>query len=132
MAKDKINTNEKTTESGFKFTKVRAVTLQLFKWKNGVERYFKLTGTIYQGTVAKDDDDKEPAHLINCIDLESGEEGCFIVGAVMKSTFEEHEAYIDGAYVNKCFAITQNRDPSKKYNTYQIIEIEPSETPNAV
>lgn len=131
MTKDKTQTNVKTSESGFKFTKVRAVTLQLFKWKNGVERYFQLTSKIYQGTVAAKDDGKEAAHLINCIDLETGEEGCFIVGAVMKSTFEEHEAYQDGQYVGKCFALTQNRDPSKTYNTYQIIEIEPTETPNA-
>ena len=129
MTKDKTVTNEKISEGGFKFTKVRAVTLQLFKWKNGTERYFKLTSTIYQGSVPAKDDGKEPAHLVNCIDLETGEEGCFIVGAVMKSTFEEHEAYQNLQYVDKCFAITQNRDPSKTYNTYQIIEIEPTELP---
>ena len=81
-----------TNSAGFKFKKVRAVTLQLFKWKNDVERYFKLTSTMFLG---QENSGKagEPAQervtLVNCIDLETGEEGQFIVGAVFHNAFRE-------------------------------------------
>lgn len=120
--------------SGFKFTKKRSVTLQLFKWKNGVERYFKITGSMFKGQELKAKDGKEPQEpvtLVNCVDLETGEEGQFIVGAVLRDTFNTDDEYMNDQYVGKCFAITQLRDASKKYNTYTVIEIEADETPNA-
>lgn len=120
--------------SGFQFKKVRAVTLQLFKWKNGVERYFKLTSPMFLGKELAVKDGKEaqkPVTLINCIDMETGEEGQFIVGSVLESTLSEDEEYAGNKYIGKCFAITQLRDASKAYNTYTVIEIEPDETPSA-
>ena len=122
------------TTTEFKFKKVRSVTLQLFKWKNDVERYFKLTSPMYQGQQLPAKDGKaqqDPVTLINCIDLETGEEGQFIAGFVLVETFNRDEAYMNDQYVGKCFAITQKRDTSKTYNTYQIVEIEVDETPNA-
>ena len=118
----------------FKFKKVRSVTLQLFKWKNDVERYYKLTSPMFKGQELAAKDGKaaqEPVTLINCIDLETGEEGQFICGSVMVDTFNRDESYINEQYVGKCFAITQKRDSSKTYNTYNIIEIEVDETPTA-
>lgn len=137
MKKGYIMTN--TTIAPFKFKKVRAVTLQLFKWKNDVERYFKITSTMFLGQEQKATVDasgktvpaQEPVTLVNCVDMETGEEGQFIVGAVLRDTFNNDPEYLDGHYVNKCFAITQKRDLSKKYNTYTVIEIELDETPNA-
>ena len=123
----------------FSFKKVRSVTLQLFKWKNDVERYFKITSPMFKGqeqkpTIGADGKTipaQEPVTLANCIDLETGEEGQFIVGAVLVDTLNNDLEYVGEQYVGKCFAITQKRDLSKKYNTYIVIEIEADETPSA-
>lgn len=118
----------------FKFRKIRSVTLELFKWKNDIERYFKITSEMFKGqelTPKEGEKAQDPVTLVNCVDLETGEEGQFIVGAVLLSTWETDEMYQNGNYVGKCFAITQKRDPSKKYNTYIVIEIDADEVDEA-
>lgn len=126
--------------TGFKFKKVRSVTLQLFKWKSDQERYYKILSAMFKGQeLSKVEFDEngvakakqEPVTLVNCIDLETGEEGQFIVGQVLRDTWNSDEQYAGDQYVGKCFAITQKRDVSKKYNTYTVIEIEIDETPTA-
>lgn len=111
--------------AGFKVAK--KVTLPLSKWKNEEPKYLEITSDIFQGkeVTAKRGTDKveeKPADLMNCIDVLTGEEVQVIVGFVLKSTLEEE--YEDGSYVGKVFAITQHRDPGKKYNTYSITELQ--------
>lgn len=128
------------TVSAFKFKKVRSVTLPLLKWKNDVERYYKIVSPMFKGQeISKTEYDEngvakpkqEPVTLANVIDLETGEEGQIIIGAVLAETWNRDEQYAGEQYVGKSFAITQKRDPSKKYNTYTVIEIEVDETPSA-
>ncbi len=105
--------------SNFKFTKVKQVAQQLFKLLPDVQRFFLADGAIYVGK--KIDDKKEAALLLPVTDLETGEQGLIIVGAVLKGLFDE--TYPDGSYVGKKFAITLRKRADKKYNTYDVTEI---------
>jgi hypothetical protein len=116
---------------GFKVKK--AVVRPLFKWVNNIEKYFRMDSAIHQGAElsgqkpAADGTKREPAFLAFVTDMETGEEGQIILGKVLRSTLDEH--YPNDAYVGLCFAIEQVRDSKKDYNTYNLSEIEPGETP---
>ena len=107
---------------GFKVAK--NVTLPLSKWKNDQAKFLLIESAIFQGKqIAQKDGQPEekPADLLNCIDLETGEQAQVIVGTVLKGTLQDE--YPDNAYVGKYFSITQLRDPGKKYNTYSVQEL---------
>jgi len=108
--------------AGFKVA--RNVTLPLSKWKNDQPKFLLIESAIFQGKqIAQKDGQPEekPADLLNCIDLESGEQVQVIVGTVLKGTL--HDEYPADSYVGKYFSITQLRDPGKKYNTYSVQEL---------
>lgn len=114
------------TKVPFKFKKTRAITLPLFKWQNGVERYYRIDASIFQGKQIKGDTSgKEPAFLANVTDLETGETGQIILGTVLRGIL--HDEFPEDTYVGRSFAITQSRDAGKDYNHYSVIEIEPDE-----
>ena len=98
--------------------KLRSVTRTLFKMENNKEYYFKLQEPMYTG---KKIGDKEPATLLNVVDLETGEEGQIIVGAVLKGIMEE--SYPGQEYVGRCFEVVKFRDAKHDYNTYNVTEI---------
>jgi len=107
---------------GFKVA--RNVTLPLSKWKNDQPKFLLIESEIFQGKqIAQKDGQPEekPADLMNCVDLETGEQAQVIVGTVLKGTLQDE--YPDTAYVGKYFSITQLRDPGKKYNTYRVQEL---------
>lgn len=114
-----------------RFRKIRSVTLPVLKLAEGVERFFKFVTPMYVGKQI--DDKKEPATLAQVIDLETGEEGLIIIGAVLRKELEE--AYPNDAYRGKCFAIANNgKRGDKKYNSYSVSEIaepEPEPGPTA-
>jgi hypothetical protein len=102
-----------------KFTRLKVVTLPLFKLADNKAMYLKILGPF---TIGKQiDDKKEAATLAHVINLETGEEGQIIVGAVLKSTL--HEAYAGDSYVGKCFEIVKSKDGDKKYNNYTVNEV---------
>jgi hypothetical protein len=106
------------------FRVARNVTLPLSKWKNEQPKFLLIESAIFQGKeIAQKDGQPEekPADLLNCIDLETGEQAQIIVGTVLKGTLQDE--YPDNAYVGKYFSITQLRDPGKKYNTYSVQEL---------
>ena len=105
------------------FRKLKSVTRNLFKLSNNKEYYFKIQEPIFLG---KKIGDKDPAHLANVIDLETGEEGQIILGAVLVGILNEN--YPDDAYVSRCFEIVKFRDAASAYNTYNVSEVaDPSE-----
>lgn len=123
-----------TTLKGFKIKK--RVTLPLWKWSDGVEKFFTVTGEIHIGRAVSDKRPAnaegkkaeksavvmEPAHIATVIDLTTRQECEIIVGAVLKSTLEEN--YPNHGYVGKSFASIQSKVEGKRYRQYTLTEIE--------
>jgi hypothetical protein len=101
------------------FKKIRSVTRNLIKMENNREYYFKIQAPMHLGKQI--DDKKEPATLLNVIDLETGEEGQIIVGSVLRDVFIEN--YPGDSYVDRCFEVVKFRDAAQKYNTYNLSEV---------
>ncbi len=116
----------KAVSDGPKFKIKKTLTPALLKFVEDETRYVKITAPIYIGKAQKpgaDGKTKDPAHIADCINLETGEACVIIVGAVVASVFSE--SYPDGSYVDKGFAITKlGRQPGKQYNPYQIDELD--------
>lgn len=106
--------------SNFKFKVTKQVAVQLFKLVPNVQRFFLCDAAVYVGK--KIDDKKEAALLMPVTDLETGEQGLIIVGAVLKGLLEE--SYTGNGYVGKKFALTVRKRADKAYNTYDFAEIE--------
>jgi hypothetical protein len=109
------------------FVVKKHVTLPLMKIAPNTTRYFKLTGAMHIGKDVKQPEGtakKEPATLCHAIDLETSEEGQFIVPTVLKS--ELTDAYANDGYVGKSFQFTFTRPEGKRYNLVTIAEIEVS------
>ena len=112
-------------DTGFVPVIAKHVTLPLFKWEDNKARYYKITSPIFIGKEINDKSagakKKEPAHLMNVVDLETGEEGQVIVATVLRGILTEE--YPNDAYVGKGFAITQRKIPGKDYNGYGVDEL---------
>lgn len=106
--------------------RIKTVTRTLIKLQNNRPYYFKIEGAMFVGKELKakegDTKKKDPATLLNVINLEDGSEGQIIVGTVLKSTLNEE--YPKDGYVGRCFEIEKKRDAQHDYNTYNIAEIE--------
>lgn len=111
----------------------KLLTLPLLKFEKDKPRYIKFTGPIYLGKDMKQkegDKKKEPAHLAEVIDLETGEQAQIIINAVPMSVLKEN--FPDNTYVGKCFAITrQTRKEGKAYDPFNVEEIEDPSAPPA-
>lgn len=113
----------------FKFKKIRAVNRPLLKFKTDEPLYVKAEKPMYKGKeIAADkakegDKKKEPAMLLDVIDLTTGEEAQIILSAVVQSVLKEE--YPSDKYVGKCFSMTKKgRAPGKSYDQYTVVEIE--------
>jgi len=116
---NKKATNDKA-RGGFKVK--RLVTLPLLKPAIDKEFYILIQEPIFKGKELKGSD-MEAAHLVNIINLETGQEMQLIANAVLRSTLEEE--YPEAGYVGKGFALTKEAKPSgKKYNPFTVVEIE--------
>lgn len=107
----------------------RNITLPLIKPQLDVPVYVKVTGAVFVGkdiTAAAGTSDKkkmEPAHLFNCINLETGEEAQMIVPAVLLSIFKDE--FPDESYVGLGFSITKHAKASgKAYHPFSVAELE--------
>lgn len=108
-----------------KFKVIRQVTLPTFKLTVGIPFAFRVDAPMYVGKKLKDDKDakREPATIVNVTNLDTGEVGQLVLGAVLKGNLEEQ--YPEASYVGKSFAILKGeKREGKRYNEYQIMEIE--------
>lgn len=107
------------------FTKKRAITLPLFKLSANQEYYFKVLAPIYTGKEIAGSQMAAPK-LANVLDLETGELGQIIVGAVLFSSLTE--AYEGEDYVGRCFEIVKiPADGNRRYALWNISEVEEPE-----
>ena len=111
------------------FKRKKLLTRPVLKMEQDKTRYVKLEGAMFVGkdikprNQADDEKKKEPATLVNAVNLEDGSLVLIVVNAVLKSVLSEE--YPGDGYVGKCFAITkQGRQPGKQYNPFHIEEIE--------
>jgi hypothetical protein len=105
----------------------KVLTRPTFKLVVDVPTFIRAEDAMFVGTVRKRRDgtapDKEPPTLLNCTNLETGEQGQIILNTIVKQTLEEE--YPSAAYVGKCFQITkQKRKEGKQYDPFNIVEIE--------
>ena len=115
------------TDQTLKFKISRRVTLPLFKIAAGTTLYIKCLAPMFIGKEVSNakgstEKKKEPATLMNVINLETGEEGQIICGAVLKGIFTDE--YADDGYVGLSFMIEMHKVPGKDYNGYTVTEIE--------
>jgi hypothetical protein len=121
----------------------KLLTRPVLKMPQDVPRYVKIQAPMFIGKDIKQKGDKEdgdkkkkePATILNVINLEDGSEAQIVCNAVLKSVLHDdypapNKEAPEGpdnvpAYVGKCFAITkQGRAPGKDYNPFHIAEIE--------
>ena len=129
MAKVTSETKEAGT---FKFTKKRAVTLELLKPQIDKPVYVKFTCPIYQAKetrsedqIKKDAGQNEPPMLANIVNLENNKEQQIIIPSVLES--ELTDAYPEDAYVGLSFELVKfKKKEGKRYHPFSIIEIEAS------
>lgn len=121
-------TDTAATAPVIKFKKKKVLTRPVLKFIEGTPNYVKLVGPMHLGKDIKekkgsDEKKKDPATLIDCINLMTGEEAQIIASAVIKSVLEDN--YPEHSYVGLCFEMTkQARQPGKAYNPVHIEEIE--------
>lgn len=116
---------ENTTTKAPQFKVKRNITLPLLKPAIDVPVYIKVTSPIFTGKAVQKagDSPMEPAKLVNCIDLETGEEAQIIVPAVLSGIFEDE--FPENAYVGKGFQITKHAKVSgKRYHPFSVAELE--------
>lgn len=120
-----------------RFKVLKTVSLPLKSLAEGDLAHVKMETAIRLGEKLKGkaNEKKEPAHLANVIDLDTGEEMLMIIPAVLKSSLEDN--YKDESYVGKAFQITHLGKKAKGgaadegYNLYKILEIDPTEAETA-
>lgn len=116
-----------TVKAGFKIKK--RVTLPLFKIVPNQELYIRCESAMFIGKEITEKDPKakkkEPATLMQVTDLQTGELGQIICGAVLKGILNDE--YPNDAYKGKCFAIEMHKIAGKDYNGYTVTEIEADE-----
>lgn len=127
-AKETQATETKTVETNnaptFKVKK--NITLPLIKPQLDVPVYVKVTSAVFEGKKIEGTGDKakmEPAHLFNCINLETGEEAQMIAPAVLMGIFTDE--YENDAYVGKGFRIIKHPKASgKRYHAFSVAELD--------
>lgn len=117
-----------------KFKVLKNVTLPTLSLKENEVAFVRFEEPIFVGKKVEPkpgstEKQKEPPHLVNVTDLETGELKTLILNTVLKSTIDEQ--YPQGAYVRKCFRIAKlPKKAGKDYHGFQIQEV--SVEPDAV
>lgn len=133
---------QKAKTPAFKPTIKKHVTLPLIKPQIGQPIYIKIIGEMYVGKdISKKSRDPSktdmaPATLVNCVNLETGEESQIIVPSVLKGILEDEYCVFSGEgeerklveqdYVGRCFMLTKQPKPDdkKRYFPFTVAEIE--------
>lgn len=120
---------EAATRVPMKFKRLKAVVRPQLKLMAGVEVHVKIVGPMHLGKQLKDD--KEPATLVDIVNLDTGEEMQIILPKIVREVLAEQ--YPSDKYIGKCFALELMRVPEKRYNLVKtLVEIEPDEAQVAV
>lgn len=121
-----MSTPAPTAAPGVKFKKKKVLTRPVLKLVENEPIYVKLVGPMHLGKEMKQKEGekkKDPATLIDVINLSTGEEAQIIASAVIKSVLDE--LYPNQSYVGLGFSmVKQARQPGKQYNPVHIEEIE--------
>lgn len=131
-----MSTADTKVETQIRFKKKKVLTRPVLKLIENEAIFVKLVGEMHLGKDIKekkgdDDKKKEPATLIDCVNLLTGEEVQIIASAVIKSVLEDN--YPNKSYVGLCFQMTkQARQPGKQYNPVHIEEIEEPKPSNTI
>jgi hypothetical protein len=113
---------EQTTEQKAPTRRVvNRVTRQQIKIKPGKKYTLLFEDAMYIGKPIKGDEKKEPPHLANVKDMDTGEIGLIICPHVLRS--ELNNSYPDAGYVGKYFEITQHKVEGKNYTVFDIAEV---------
>lgn len=108
-----------------KFVVKKHVTLPLFKF-GADPRYFRIDGEIFVGKDVNEGPGKakkEPPHMVRVTDLETGEPGEIIVGAVLLGILNEN--FPDNSYVGKNLSIQKfSPEGVRKYSLWKVAEVE--------
>lgn len=118
------------------YKKVRSVTLPTLSMKDaGTLVHILFMSAFVLGRKMEQDkkageDEKQPAHVANIINLDTGEEMQIVGSKVLRGTLEEE--YPESSYVGKCFEIEnlgkhKGGKSAEGYNTFRIIEVEKPE-----
>ncbi len=108
------------------FEVVKNITLPLFKITEQ-PGYYRFDDAIHIGKeiAANRAAQKEPPHLARVTNMETGEQGEIILGAVLLKELTEN--YPNDAYVSKVFLIqkvgVKEGTGGKRYNTYKLAEV---------
>lgn len=131
-AKKKPDAPEATKPVGGKYSRTKAVTLPVMRLVEETPAYFTVTGAMYEGKEQKpvmDKDGKpgkamEPATIMPVVNVETGELGQIIAGAVLEGIL--NDTYPKDGYVGKSFEFVKHaKRDGKRYNTYSVFEIDP-------
>lgn len=113
---------------GSPFKTLKKLTRPTFKFVIGKAVYVRIDEKVFIGKELKKDaseggNKREPAHVANVTNLETGELGQIIVSAVVLSVLNDE--YPGDTYVGKCFSITKlQKTEGKAYFPYNVDEIE--------
>lgn len=117
------------TTGKFKYTVKARVTEQLVKLELDTEYFVRFDFEIYKAKEnaarRKAPDDKpaqEPPHLCKITLLDDMSQGVMIIPTVLKTELED--AYPAADYVGRCFRLVRHRLEGRRYNTFEISEIE--------
>ena len=109
------------------FKRTKALTLPTLSHKKVDTYYLKVTAPMYKGKQMPPKEGKEPEPPADClrvINLETGEEGEYLLPTIAKERLIELKDY-----VGKCFEFAKlGRRDGKRYDDYAIYEIEDTET----
>lgn len=104
----------------------RNLTLPTLSLKANEVCFVRFDEKIYIGKKAEPKDKeaaKEPPHLVNVTDLETGEQKTLILNTVLVSTI--NEAYPNDSYVGLAFRIEKlEKKAGKDYHTFKVQEVE--------
>ena len=84
--------------------------------------YVKVTGPMFEGKANPEKPDEKPADIVECINLQTGEESNMIIPAVLKSIWEE--SYPSDSYVGKGFAVEKLEKPWRYSKANQLSAVE--------
>lgn len=106
-----------------KFTRKQAITLPTLSHKKAQTYYLHVIGEMYKGKQLPPKPGKDPEPPADClrvINMETGEEGEYLIPTLVKGKFEEI-----APLVGRCFEITKlGRRDGKRYDDYSVYEIE--------
>ncbi len=104
----------------------KILTRPLLKFAKDIPIHVLIEGKMYIGKEMRQKEGekkKEPATLVDVVNLDTGEQCQVICSAVVKSVLNEE--YSGDAYVGKAFRITKlGRAAGKSYDAYGVAEIE--------